>query len=166
MPTPTIADDGAMTTACELVLRAIKGNQAGFGIEFKAERSYADWDLKLDEADELRVDVVPVRHAKSELSDRGSVDYTCTMDIGIRQRFEAEYTRAVNGRIEIGEIDRLVKFQEHVLQFLCDEDNRTLADNVAWESAEIRATYIPKHLREFRQYTSLMRVAVNVHVEL
>ena len=51
-------------------------------------RSYAEWDEALEEFDELHVDVVPLQTGPTtELDDRGSVEYACEIDIGVRYRF-------------------------------------------------------------------------------
>lgn len=162
---PTIADDGAMTTACELVLRAIKGNQASFGIEFKAERSYADWSLELADAGELRVDVVGAAITSGPAS-RSTLRHEVSIDIGVRKRFGIEDSKATNGRIELDEKDRLAKFVLDIHKFLCSHGQRQIGTNITWKSTELRAVYLAEHLKQFRQFTGIMRAIYTVYEEI
>lgn len=162
---PTIAADGALTTACELVLRAIKGNQAGFGIEFTAERSYADWKLELEELNELRVDVVPAA-ITSVPASRATLLHEVGIDIGVRKRFGMEDSEATTGRIDLEEKDRLSKFVLDIHKFLSSHAQRQIGTNVTWKSTELRAVYLAEHLKQYRQFTGIMRATYSVYEEI
>ena len=69
------------------VLGVLSDNK--FSQEFEPVRSYADWELPLEDSDDLHVDVVPVGSPDMELETRGSIGYAPQVDIVIRKRLAA-----------------------------------------------------------------------------
>ena len=140
-------------------------NSAGFGRDFKAERSYADWDVKLEDVDVLRVDVVPVRCDPRQAS-RGLIEYECAVDIGIRKRFGSSTTETATGRIQQDRIDELMELSQRISDYflpsqaVSGQDGHPLTDvpEACWLQTENRAAFVPKHIREARQFTSIFRV--------
>ena len=64
------------------------------------ERSYADWELSLEDSDVLHVDVVPVTTGQQvDLNTRGTRRYTVPIDIAIRKRFSTTKQNDDTGRI-------------------------------------------------------------------
>lgn len=150
----------ALVQVADAVTAAIAGHD--FGIEFACERSYPDWDSELKETGCLRVDVLPVRHTESTLNTRGSVAYNCLTEIGIRRKFGQGEQQVVNGRIELSEVDRLVYLVEQIHELLCGWDKRQLAADIAWQDTEIRASYVPPHLKDWRQFTGIIAATYRV----
>ena len=131
-----------------------------FAIE--PERSYADWDMRLEDLDTVRVDVVPVGVRETRLEARGELVYLCDVDIGVRKRFGADDHDDPTGRIELSEIDDLIQLVEQLHEYMVDADNngRRLTNYAAaaWQECSIRASYIREHLREMQQFTGILRV--------
>ena len=153
----TVAD----AVAAELNLDPL----TNFGRMFCAERSYAHWDMQLEDADTLHVDVVPVGIRRSELEDRGHLNRTCDFDVGVRQRFGG---RDHEGRFQNTDIDGLVELMEGVLDFLASNNGRRLSTytDASWIEEDARVTYFPEHLRTLSQFTGILRVSYEVYVEL
>lgn len=137
-------------------------NAHTFTLRFVAERSYRT-DLELEDLDTLHVDVVPV-NASSDLATEGSVVYPCQVDIGVRKKFESK-DHDKTGEIDRDEIDRLMLLVQEIHEFLVRRRLATFEEAV-WKSADIRAWYLPRHLREFRQFTGLIRVVFRVEKDL
>src|SRR5262245_24348316 len=110
MPEPVL------TRIAEGVLAEVSKGQ--FSQDFEAERSYADWELPLEEADCLRVDVVPVSNMPVALQTRGDASYKPSVDIVVRRKFGVPDQEERRGRIAIEEIDALVGLVEEIHQFL------------------------------------------------
>lgn len=160
--TATLTNTAALVYVADLVTDVLNDAQFGEGVEFTAERSYADWDLMLEDADELRVDVVPVGHATSDLNSRGNSGYLVTLNIGIRKRFGQAESDQQTGRIDKAEVDRLVLLVEQIHELLCSYQQRNLASNVAWRETKITDTYVAAHLRQDRQFTGLILCTFHV----
>lgn len=138
-----------------------------FSQAFTPERSYADWDLPLEQLDQLLCDVVPVNNPKSELEERGAIQYLAQVDVVLRRKFQAAHQDAGTGRVAIAQVDALVKVVEELHEFFCgermdsfsvEEANRT----ATWESTEILAAYRKDHLRQNRQFTGIVRLTFRV----
>ena len=134
-----------------------------FSQTFTAERSYADWELPLDDAaaDALRVDVVPVNNPETDLETRGQVNYKAAADIVVRKKLNVPEQDPSTGRIAIGQIDALVALVLEIHQFFLAARLANY-DSAVWDKTEIRAAYVPKHLRQHRQFTGIVRVTFDV----
>ena len=134
---------------------------ASLGQTFVPARSYADWDEQLEDAGTLHVDVVPVNYDESALDSRESIGYVVSCDVGIRKRFGTDDQEVSTGRIELAEIDDLVLLVEAIHEFFIE---RRLAgyESAVWRETKIRSAYIRKHLREYRQFTGMIRVSYDV----
>jgi hypothetical protein len=162
-------EDAAIVRVADAITAAIAGHN--FGIEFVTERSYADWKFELDKSNCLRVDVVPMRHTSAEMNARGGPDinhisYQCVIGIGIRKRFDQGDQEAINGRVALSEIDRLVLLTEQIHGFVCSWEKRNILAGITWEETEIRATYVGEHLRDWRQYTGLIDLTFTAKVDV
>ncbi len=162
MPVATLTNTAALVYVADLVTAALNAHEFGEGVQFQAERSYADWDLALTDADELHVDVVPVGHPTAVLRSRGSVTYEVTVNIGLRKRFTQGESEKSDGRITLAEVDRLVQLLEHIHELMCGWDKRSLATDVAWQNSRITDSFVPEHLRQNRQYTGLILLTYHV----
>jgi hypothetical protein len=122
---------------------------------FTPERSYADWDLELKDFDKLRVDVVCNSTAQVPgLEARGKVSLRVPVDIATRKRFSVGEQDDDTGRIDVAEVDRLMKLTE---QLYVELIARRGSESV-WTDLKILAAPIHKHLRDLRQFTSVIRV--------
>lgn len=156
---------GSMIAAVGDALRdEIAGHD--FGVEFESERSYGQWDDRLDELERrLRIDVVvvtvPVVEDVSQASQE-DVEYKLNYDVVIRKLLNGEGDRdPIHNRIANDAVDRLVYVTEQVLEFLA---KRPLAgyDEASWESMRLRVVGWRKHLKEYGQFTSIIRVTYSV----
>ena len=136
-----------------------------FSQPFTAERSYADWELPLDDdaADDLRVDVVPVNNPATELESRDQVNYKAAADIVVRKKLNVSEQDPSTGRIELAKIDALVALVLEIHQFFLAARLASY-DSASWDKTEVRAAYIPKHLRQHRQFTGIVRVTFDASV--
>jgi hypothetical protein len=127
------------------------------------ERSYADWDLALEDADNLHVDVVAVTtEQKSELAVRGpSIQYIIPVDIAIRQRFGSDKQNPDTGRIEVASVDALCQLTEEIHELFMPNRLTDFSDGV-WQETKILACPVLKHLKELRQFTGIVRVSFAV----
>jgi hypothetical protein len=125
-----------------------------FSQEFTATRTYADWDEQLSTY-ELRSDVVPVASMPTELDTRGSVNYLCSVDIGIRKKLEAGDSDRVDAEI----VDPLVRLIEEIHEWTIGKE---LNYDATWESTIFVAAYVPEHLRQNNQFTGIVRVTYSV----
>ncbi len=139
-------------------------NSASLSQSFRAERSYADWDMELEDIDTLRVDVVPVAHEDSDLADRGHIAYECAIDVGIRKRFSQD-DQAMSGRVATDEVDALVLLVEDVVELFAGKVLTDFTSGI-WHEAEVRASFNRAHLRELRQFTGIVRLPFDVEKAL
>jgi hypothetical protein len=138
--------------------------EAEFSVEFVPERSYADWTMQLEDSDTLHVDVVIVGHEASELDDRGDIAYVDAIDIGVRYKFGPE-AREPDGRLRNADVDGLVALVEEIHESLAAERLDQFEDAI-WRDASIRATYVRQHLREWGQFTAILRISFDLLAEL
>lgn len=140
------------------VTDALNDATAGtFSQDFAAIRSYADWELPLEEsaeADAVFVDVVPVPQLESELETRGSLSYSPAVDVVVRKKLGPE-KRDMNGRYALAEIDALVLFVQELAEFFVIDQ---FASGERWKQTDIRRAFVPHHLYENHQFTGQIRV--------
>lgn len=139
----------------EAVVAAL--NAGAFTQSFDAERSYADWELPLEESSpsgRVLVDVTPVPPMEMELETQGSIAYKPAVDVIIRRRLGPELRQA-GGRFEIRELDALTDFVEEVAEFFVKD---TLDGGARWNATEIRRAFVPAHLHKHHQFTGIVRV--------
>jgi hypothetical protein len=121
-------------------------------------RSYAEWEEALEDFDELHVDVVPLQTGPAtELDDRGSVEYTCEIDIGVRYRFGTSEQESTTGRVGIDEVDGLKLLVQEIAElFITDR----FADSpfAIWQDTTIKLSWSRKHLRQMRQFFGFVRL--------
>jgi hypothetical protein len=130
-----------------------------FGVVIEWERSYAEWDLELKsaETEKVRGDVVPVFNSSVGLETRGSLLYELTIDIAIRRRFAASDVDEA-GRLYKAEIDQLVGVLEAVHKHFA---KGSPTNETYWspdDAERIQAWYVKKHLREWNQFTGIVRL--------
>jgi len=125
------------------------------------ERNDADWELAMEEASDLHVDVVAVTtDQKIELSSRSTVCFTVPVDIAVRRRFGNDKQDA-KGRVNIAEVDALkLLVQEIFLLFIPQRLTEFPAG--AWEETKISVCPLVKHLKDNKQFTGIVRVTFRV----
>lgn len=152
-----------------LVADALNNAPAGtFSQSFGAVRSYADWELPLEESptgnEALRVDVVPVPALESELESRGAISYSPATDIIVRKRLGQD-ARGVDGKLLLAEVDALVLFVQELAEFFT-ADQMDAETGARWKQTDIRRAYVPSHLKERHQFTGQIRVTFDVSTAL
>lgn len=151
----------SVAKAVEVMLRAATLSQ-----EAVLERSYMDWELELDRADELRIDIVAnTVKQKAELAARGSLKYLVTVDIVVRKRLGVEDQDDDTGRIEIDEVDALMLLVQEVHETFAPQ-RMTGFDAAAYQSTEIAVAPLMPHLHSYRQFTGIVRVTFQANKAL
>ena len=147
-----------LVETAEAVVTALNEAAAGtFTQSFAAERSYADWELPLEDsapADRVLVDVVPVPPMESELRTQGDIAYQPAVDIIVRKRLTPD-NRDGNGRLMLASVDELVEFVEQLGAFFMAEE---LSTGARWQATDVRRSHVPAHLRQSNQFTGIVRV--------
>lgn len=139
------------------IVVALNGEpSATWAMPFQAERSWADWEIELEELGKLRVDVVPAGVELTELSDRGDVTYQVMTDVGVRFRADPRAIDSVTGRVKVEQLDSLALVSEQIAEFLT-ELRLPSYESAVWVSTDFRTAYLQKHLRELRQWTAVTR---------
>jgi hypothetical protein len=143
----------------EIADAVVTALQAGtFSKAIEPIRSYAEWEESLEDFDELHVDVVPLQTGPAtELDDRGSVEYTCEIDIGVRYRFGVPEQESTTGRVGIEEIDPFKLLIQEIAEFFITD---RFADSpfAVWQDTEIKLSWSRKHLRQMRQFFGFVRL--------
>jgi hypothetical protein len=138
-------------------------NSHTFGVEFQAERNYADWDETLEEMDTLHVDVVPAGYKRAELVDRATTGFLCLVNIAVRKRFDLN-EQLDDNRIDQDAIDDLVTLSEAIHSALATRRLDTPNYDPIWQETEMSLQFDRKALREHRQFTAILRVGFLVPV--
>ena len=138
-----------------------------FDPPFTAARSYADASYELAAATgTLHCDVVPASELKTELSDRGSIRYLPTVFVVLRKKFGAADIEQVGGseetRVKASVIDPLVALVEAVNEWLCGLRRLAGLPDAVWDSTNIEADVVHKHLREWSQFTGIIKMTYEV----
>lgn len=121
-------------------------NATDFGEPMEAQRLYVP-RYELEDMDTLRVSVVPAG-SLSELSSRNSTTDEYTIDIGVQKRFKTE---------DSIDLDPLVA----LTQAIADSFRFKKLDGMpsaTWIKGEITPAYIPQHIEQYRQFTSVVRL--------
>lgn len=130
---------------------------------FTARRSYPDWSEAFDDLQGLSVDVI---HAIDEdqpvgLASAGSIEYSPTIHIVVRKRFEKADRVAKTGRINPDSVDPLATLIEEIRRYFIGRRlTGVLPDlpNVQWDgSSQVKRWYDPHRLKSgmFEGYVQL-----------
>ena len=122
-------------------------NAESFSMVFTAERKAAPM-VKLSEMDSLHVTVVP-REVESAALDRTRDSHEVKIDVAIQKRVAS---------LENDAIDPLMALVREIADFL---NRRNLSDGL-WKKTENKPVYSPEHLREMRQFTSVLTLTYQV----
>lgn len=132
------------------------------GHQFKANRTWASWKSEITGNTCLRVDVRAMRYDTSELDNRESIDYQCSVEIYIRQEFGEEH-RGQDREIRTEVIDKLVRLTEQLHELFVE--NPETDDDIIWNDSKILATADPDHMAR-GQYFGAVRVTFDAPKEL
>lgn len=138
-------------------------NAATLSLDVDAVRGY-ETDAELEDLDELRLDVVPVRLA-GDMHDRGSLFREVAVDVAIRKRFGLS-DQDNTGEISRESIDELVDLLEEIDDLLAGVTRLSTYSGASWFGSEVRTPWMPDHLRQQRQYTGIVRVTYNVSTDV
>lgn len=156
MPTAILVSTaGAVLTALE---------DESFSQDFEPKRSYADWDLPLEGSEGLHVDVVPVNAPDFELESRGSISYAPQVDIVIRKQLSQE-EQDVDGGLVVSVIDALVYLVEEIAEFFVT-DRFSQIESIIWLRTQILAAYKASHLRQYHQFTGIIRLTFSATTDV
>jgi hypothetical protein len=164
--------DAILVATADAVTRVLNDAPAGaFSQKFEAVRSYADWELPLEESSPLDgrvlVDVVPVSTPAMALETPVSISYQVQVDVVVRKRLGPD-SRDASGRYLLASIDPLVLLVEQINERFTPVRFAT-PDNVSWDAEtgnRILAAYKPSHLREHHQFTGIVRLGFKAHKEV
>lgn len=136
-----------------------------FSLPFQAERSYADWELQLEDLATLKVDVVPVSSPDFTLETRGSISLSPQVDIVIRKRLGQE-ARRPDGRFIPEVIDELVLLTEEIAAYFATNRFEVTDSQPIWQNTELLSAYRPSHLRQYQQYTGIVRLTFTASIDI
>ena len=122
-------------------------NSGTFSMAFTAER-VALPDFELADMKDLHVTVVP-REVESALLDRARDSYDVKVDVAVQKKLTS---------LSNEEIDPLMALVQEILAHM---NRRNLGDAV-WRKTENKPVYSPEHLREMRQFTSVLTLTYRV----
>ena len=155
-----------MTASAVAIANAVVTQINAANLGFTAERSYADWDLELaDTQDQTspRCDVVANSVQQlQELFTRGTAKLTIPIDIAIRQKFGADQIDPETGRVVLAAVDNLIEATETVAMLFIGKAFPDVPNNlnIAFQEIAIVAAPIRQHLRQFHQFTSVIRITL------
>lgn len=122
-------------------------NAATFTQEFTATRVLLP-EFKLEDLDVLHVVVVP-RNVAITLRDRAYNRFTIGIDVGVLMRPED---------LEIATLDALVALVREIAAHMIRRQLTVDSDVAKWKGTAVNPLYAPEHLRENRQFTSVIRL--------
>lgn len=132
-----------------------------FHQSFTLERSYADWDLELKEAEGLRVDValVTTKHMAELAARGGKLAYTVPVDVAVRRRFGRDNQNDDTGRVLVSKVDELMLLVEQLHEQFTQQRLTDPLTSVWKEDPKILVAPSVKHLRDMKMFYGLVRLA-------
>ena len=166
-------------SVCNAVVALIESGEAQgkFARSIVTERKY-DTSLQMEDTDTISVLVIPAGSTRTRIS-QATWNRDIAVDVVVRKRFASTSFNDA-GLIETEDIDPYIELLEQIDDWLAKRDNAILPtfkqavyiedDTRLSESSivrplGIRYPYHPDHLRDFHQYTGIVRVAYAVESE-
>ncbi len=147
------------TAVAVAVAEAVKDviDAATLSQSFTPERNWADWEYELTELGTLRVDVVAVttKQEVSPVNRSGTLGYTVPVDVGIRKKLTRDST---TGKITNADVDALMLLVQEIHALFTQQRLSGYLGGIWKDDPKILAAPIPKHLREFTQFTAIIRL--------
>lgn len=132
-------------------------------LSIEPKRSYADWELALEDQDVLHVDVVA--HATEQEIDQeargGKLFYLIPLFIAVRKRFGSIDQEDREGRVNIDEIDKLVLLTQNIHESMTQKRLTDFNEGV-WQATRTLVVADPKSLQNNRQFLSVIRSTFRV----
>jgi len=138
---------------------------------FTARRSYADWDEKFSDLNDMQVDVVYVSHQTSrddammELDSATTMLYRPAVDIAVRKRFEDDARDTVTGRMNVSAVDPYVSLLEEIHELFVSRRNtdvlRSTTLDATWDESMVLSWVNQKKLRA-GLFEGVVRITFNV----
>lgn len=121
--------------------------------DIDSQDSFADWDIVLEDLDVLHIDVVPTAD-ETALAGRGNTRHRCSVDVGVRKKFDAKDQDPQTGRIKRERIKELISLYEEIVEIFTGK-RMEYYEPAHWVATLNRNPYSRQHLRENRQYTGI-----------
>jgi hypothetical protein len=118
-------------------------NTGTFSMPFTAQRLALPL-FTLEEMQDLHVTVVP-REVASSVLDRASDEDEVKVDVAVQKRAAS---------VAVADVDPLLSLVQEIADFL----NRRQMGDAIWKKTENKPVYLPEHLREKEQFTSVLTV--------
>lgn len=136
-------------------------------LEFRARRSYADWDDEYKDLEDLAVDVVftASNSGQIDLDSASSLGSQPTIDVAVRKRFQ-QADRDETGRLKNTSVDPLVRLVEQIHELLVAErgESLELGDGITanWDESNVVSWVNQRLLRE-GLYEGVVRIRFDVN---
>jgi len=131
----------AVVQVAQAVTDALNSHE--FSMPFTANRLVLP-AFTLEEMQNLHVTVVP-REVASSVFDRANDEDEIKVDVGVQKRVASA---------AVEEVDPLLSLVQEIADFL----NRREMGDAMWRKTENKPVYVPEHLREKQQFTSVLTV--------
>jgi len=143
------------TTIADAVAAELNAAEEGaFGLAFTAQRVYLP-EKDLPELVDLSVCVVP-KGIETAVAGRNMIQHDVSIDIGVRKKLSASAS-AGSDHVELDSLSELVEQIAGYLRL------RPLSMAPArWIGSSVNPIYAVEHLRELRQFTSVLTVIYRV----
>jgi sulfite reductase beta subunit-like hemoprotein len=104
----------------------------------------------------------------AEADSRSSLAYNALIDVAVRYKFAAATQIYATQEIDLTYIEEYVDLLEAIAEHLATPGNRALTakTDATWLRNEMRAPWVPEHIREHRQYTGIVRATYYVAKDL
>lgn len=144
----------------DAVVAALNQPTTPWALPFTAERSYAEWDLPLEEQQcergKLYCDVVPRGDMGFDSETQGSVVLKPEISIVLRKKFQPRDSDVATGRLTKAAVDELVALTEEIANAFALARPGSY-EYAAWQPATRNLVlYVPRHLRELNQFTAVI----------
>lgn len=126
------------------------------GVEFLADRTYAEDTTELGTIEAVYVEVVTPATPLLELDTRGSVRYTVDVPILIRKRITGADRDGQTGRVSVEVLDPLLDVVERVAEAMIPDAFAAL--DAEWQQTDIEESYDRDFLRETGEFLATILV--------
>jgi hypothetical protein len=136
-----------------------------YATAFTPVRSYADFDLRLEDDGVIHCDVVGVSTKQTiDLGSRGQLVSDVPCDIALRKKFTDGDADPATGKPSLAAIDAMMLLAETIATSLVPQRLNGLGG--VWKETEILSFPVLKHIREQAQFTSIIRVTFTAYTDV
>ena len=141
-------------------------NAATLSMPIEARVRYV-LDETLEDAGAAGVKVdIAIATGASELSDRDALGYVDAFDLAIRKRLTSSDIDQETGEPIASRMSDLISLVEEINETLAASERLNSYDAAIWQDSEIRAFWVPAHVRQYNQFTGVLRVRYSVEESL